>query len=103
MTKFLNINVPSLPMDQPVVFIVIMPLDGARVLPTLTPSVPQTAKELVGCVEGVSAMVNPLKFNVPLLTMDQPVEVIVIAPAKGVRALSALTVNAPATENEAAG
>ena len=44
-------------------------------------------------------MVKFLKVNVPSLTMDQPVVVIMMVPADGANILSAFTVNVPAIEN----
>ena len=48
-------------------------------------------------------MVKFLKVNVPSLTMDQPVVVIMMVPADGANILSAFTVNVPAIEKEAVG
>ena len=101
--KFLNVNVPVLAIDQSVVVIVMVPADGAKVTPMSTYNNPLIEKELVGCDEGVSEMVSPLKVNVPELTMDQPVPVIAMVPADGIKDFVELTVNAPEIENEAVG
>ena len=83
--------------------IVIVPADGIKAFPVLMVNAPATEKEVVGCDEGVSEIVKPLKVNVPELTMDHPVPDIVMVPEDGVRVTPLLTVNAPATEKEAVG
>ena len=99
-TKFLNVNVPELLILPPVM--VIVPLVGIRDLPGLTVNPFETVKELVGCVEGVSDMVSPLKANVPELTMLHPVVAMVIMPAEGLKLADVPTVNAPLTVKELA-
>jgi len=103
MVNPLNVNVPSLTMDQPVEVIVMVPADGAKVTPLLTVNAPLTEKEAVGWDEGVPEIVKFLKVNVPELTIDHPVPFIVIVPEDGAKFFVAPTVNAPATENEAVG
>ena len=89
-------------MDEPL-FMVIVPLVGARVVDPLTVNAPATENVAVGCVIGVPAIVNPANVSVPELLTDQPVPVMVIVPPVGASIVDPLTVNAPATEMLAAG
>ena len=91
----LNVNVPELADRPPVPFMVMVPAVGARVVEPLTVSAPPTEKLVLDCDDGVSAMVNPLNVNVPELTMDQPVPVMVIVP-RGEKFPLEFTVSAPA-------
>jgi hypothetical protein len=93
-------------MEEPAFDIVIVPPDGAKVIPEFTISAPATEKEVLywDWAVGVAAMVRPenIRFVVapPLFAMEEPAFDIVIVPPDGANVLVEFTVSAPATENE---
>ena len=92
--KPLKVKVPLLVMDQPVVFIVIVPEDGLKLADVPTVKTPLRPKldEVVTVAE--LAIVKLLKVKLPLFVMDEPL-FMVIVPAEGVKV--PLTVKAPPT------
>ena len=98
MVKPVNVKaVPLLVIFQPVPVMVIVPV-GAKVTPLLLVNVPAIEKFALGWLEGVPAMVKPLKVKELLLIMPHPVPAMVMVPLVGARVLAELTVKVPLTE-----
>jgi hypothetical protein len=96
MARPLKVNAPELEIDPPL-FIVMVPLDGAKVALLLTVNAPPTLKLLEVVTVAEAATVRPLKVRVPEFEIDAPL-FIVMVPAEGAKVALLLAVNAPPTE-----
>ena len=99
----LNVSVPLFVTPHAVPDIEIVPAVGAKVVVTLTVSVPVTEKFAVGWVVGVPAIVKPLKVSTLLLVIAHVVPVIVTVPPVGANVWLALTVIVATMEKLAEG
>lgn len=80
----LNVSVPELATAQLLPVMVTVPAVGAKVWLLFTVSVPLMPKLVVGCVDGVPAIVRSANVKVPVFATVQFVPDIVIAPLVGV-------------------